>query len=238
MDPFNKVASLNVGGVRYDVAISTLMKYPNSMLAALVSDRWHGTDGNALHDVDDSDKEPLFIDRDGQRFQHILDFLRDGKCWLPFTTPLEALLSDANFFSIPLNASVVEFQHGLQLSGLRETLYEFDHSVEADLRAERDAAFSTAGALRVAELSIAKLMRSGDQISILRASDITSDDDIWVKTAFEPFLSNVHFKNVFTDVVNRRGFALARISIFLDFFLEIKYGKPRDHTLRHRESRH
>eukprot|EP00397_Hematodinium_sp_SG-2012_P046471 GEMP01052512.1.p1 GENE.GEMP01052512.1~~GEMP01052512.1.p1 ORF type:complete len:147 (+),score=35.25 GEMP01052512.1:130-570(+) len=116
MDPFNKVASLNVGGVRYDVAISTLMKYPNSMLAALVSDRWHGTDGNALHDVDDSDKEPLFIDRDGQRFQHILDFLRDGKCWLPFTTPLEALLSDANFFSIPLNASVVEFQHGLQLT--------------------------------------------------------------------------------------------------------------------------
>ena len=63
---------LDVGGTYYSTSLSTLTKYPESMLGVMFSGR---------HDLDTmkSRDGSFFIDRDGARFKYILDYLRDGK---------------------------------------------------------------------------------------------------------------------------------------------------------------
>ena len=65
---FEKVIYLNVGGSRYTTALSTLTKYPNSMLGTMFSGR------HALVQQEDGS---YFIDRDGEAFSHVLSYLRD-----------------------------------------------------------------------------------------------------------------------------------------------------------------
>ena len=57
------------------------------MLARLVSDTWQ-TDPNAT----------VFIDRDGERFKYVLDYLRYGKVSLPITVPKDMFLYDMEFY--------------------------------------------------------------------------------------------------------------------------------------------
>ncbi|XP_067678331.1 BTB/POZ domain-containing protein KCTD7-like isoform X2 [Haliotis asinina] len=64
---FPDVIDLNVGGRHLTTSLSTLRKYPDSMLAAMFSGRYpvtKDTDGR------------FFIDVDGDAFLHILNFLR------------------------------------------------------------------------------------------------------------------------------------------------------------------
>jgi hypothetical protein len=65
----NEIIHFNVGGSLYDVARNTLLKFENTMLANLVSDRWRNGHKDDI----------IFIDRDGDRFKYILDWYRDGK---------------------------------------------------------------------------------------------------------------------------------------------------------------
>eukprot|EP00931_Biecheleriopsis_adriatica_P064623 TRINITY_DN39374_c0_g1_i1.p1 TRINITY_DN39374_c0_g1~~TRINITY_DN39374_c0_g1_i1.p1 ORF type:complete len:319 (+),score=45.62 TRINITY_DN39374_c0_g1_i1:73-1029(+) len=67
-----EVVDLNVGGCRYTTTLSTLCKYPGSKLAELFQG-----DAQRSRDSDGS----ICIDRQGEHFGHILNFLRDG--WIP-----------------------------------------------------------------------------------------------------------------------------------------------------------
>jgi uncharacterized coiled-coil protein SlyX len=62
---------LNVGGVRYETTRITLTRVPHSMLATMFGAR-----------LDMLRRDPkdgsIFLDRDGDRFRLVLDFLRDG----------------------------------------------------------------------------------------------------------------------------------------------------------------
>jgi hypothetical protein len=71
----NEIIHFNVGGTLYDVARETLLKFENTMLATLVSDKWRIS----------RKEEIIFIDRDGERFKYILDWYRDGKINIPKT---------------------------------------------------------------------------------------------------------------------------------------------------------
>jgi hypothetical protein len=62
---------LNVGGVRYDTSRATLTKVPESMLAIMFGARLD----MLRRDPEDGS---IFLDRDGERFGLVLDFLRDG----------------------------------------------------------------------------------------------------------------------------------------------------------------
>jgi hypothetical protein len=62
---------LNVGGVRYDTSRTTLTSVPESMLATMFGARLD----MLRRDPEDGS---IFIDRDGERFGLVLDFLRDG----------------------------------------------------------------------------------------------------------------------------------------------------------------
>lgn len=80
----------NVGGVRYELARSTLLLHPDTMLAVLVSERW-GSEGA---------EEPLFVDRDGQRFQFVLDFYRDGRARVPAEL-FSSVQAEFEYFGLP-----------------------------------------------------------------------------------------------------------------------------------------
>jgi len=66
---FPHIVSLNVGGCHYMTRLSTLCRYPDSMLAAMFSGR---------HQLDQDGNGSYFLDSNGSCFVHILDFLRHG----------------------------------------------------------------------------------------------------------------------------------------------------------------
>lgn len=94
----SSIIQFNVGGKRYDVAENTLMKFEDTMLAKMVSTNWNKG----------SNQEPLFIDRNGERFQYILDWYRDGKITVPMTVATDSVKSDASFFGLPENVIIEE----------------------------------------------------------------------------------------------------------------------------------
>ena len=82
---------LNVGGVRYDVSKSSLDLFPASMLSKLVPDTW-------IEGATDNDTKEVFIDRNGERFQYIMDYIRDGRVELPMSIPRGQFVTDMDYF--------------------------------------------------------------------------------------------------------------------------------------------
>jgi len=82
-----KRVKFNVGGHRYEISHTILMTHPETMLARSASDLWHKN----------PDQE-IFLNGDGERFRYVLDYLRDGEIYLPFTIPKAALVKDLKYF--------------------------------------------------------------------------------------------------------------------------------------------
>lgn len=61
---------LDVGGVHFTTSLTTLMTEPDSMLAAMFSGR---------HELEKDDDGRVFIDRDGELFKYVLQYLREGE---------------------------------------------------------------------------------------------------------------------------------------------------------------
>lgn len=84
--------SLNVGGSVYRTSLSTLRRYPDSMLGAMF--------GGDLPTVRDKQGN-YFIDRDGTLFRYILNFLRTSELTLPCDfKETELLRKEADFYQI------------------------------------------------------------------------------------------------------------------------------------------
>lgn len=99
---WEKVISLNVGGTRFDVSLSTLTQtHPQSMLAVMFSGR---------HDVVWDAKGCVFIDRDPDLFKQVLSFLRVGpEAWKeikPVNDPplMARLRIEFDFFQLPFES--------------------------------------------------------------------------------------------------------------------------------------
>ena len=69
---------------------SLIDSFPNTMLARMVSNEWKNDD--------DDDDEEIFIERDGSKFSLVLDYMRDGKVHLPFTTSKAAMLDELSYY--------------------------------------------------------------------------------------------------------------------------------------------
>jgi len=88
--PTAMVVRFNVGGKRYEVSRSLLEMHPDTMLARSASVQWQ-TDPEV----------EIFIERNGDRFQYVLDYLRDdGRVFVPVTLAREALLADLHYYGI------------------------------------------------------------------------------------------------------------------------------------------
>ena len=93
------IITLNVGGTIYTTSRTTLTRYPSSMLGCMFSDRLPSAMDNHGNFV---------IDRDGNLFRHVLNFLRTSKLTLPENfNEYELLEAEADFYQIPeLNAAL------------------------------------------------------------------------------------------------------------------------------------
>ena len=99
--------SLNVGGVRYTTSLPTLTKYPDSFFGRMFT-----CDGDGLIPSEKDENGAYFIDRDGQLFRHILNFLRNGELSLPRSfDEHKGLRLEADFYQIqPLIAALDDFK--------------------------------------------------------------------------------------------------------------------------------
>jgi hypothetical protein len=92
---------LNIGGFRFETSVQTLRRLPHTFFDAYFSGRYAQdvcTDGS------------IFVDRDGEHFGHILEYMRDGVIWVaepgahPSITLLRALKREFGFYCIELCA--------------------------------------------------------------------------------------------------------------------------------------
>jgi hypothetical protein len=98
----------NIGGQKYEVSRSLLDMHSDSMLARSASKEWNSDNTGEI-----------FMERNGTRFEFVLDYLRDRKVSLPPTVSKVALLDDLEYFGIQNidEASIDEVSHtGLHFS--------------------------------------------------------------------------------------------------------------------------
>ncbi|KAJ1420600.1 BTB/POZ protein [Ochromonadaceae sp. CCMP2298] len=69
---FLPIVKLDVGGVRFTTSLTTLVRFPDTMIGCMFSGR---------HALPKGDDGHFFIDRDGKHFQHILNFLRKPEAY-------------------------------------------------------------------------------------------------------------------------------------------------------------
>ena len=84
-----------VGGMRYEVNQSLLLQFPNTLLARAVSETWNQS-GNSNNSS--STNGPILINRNGERFAYILDYMRDNRINLPITVSKEDIINDLNYY--------------------------------------------------------------------------------------------------------------------------------------------
>lgn len=97
-----------VGGQIYQVSKDLLLQYPNSMLCMAISD-------------DDEYNEPIYIERNGHRFQYVLDYIRDRRIDLPTTISPAAFFRDMEYYGFRCCdhdiycPKELQYLHGMQL---------------------------------------------------------------------------------------------------------------------------
>lgn len=96
----SNVVKLNVGGEIYTTTISTLCKYPDSMIGAM----FNGSLSTSLDEYG-----CVFIDRDGELFKYVLNYLRSSRLALPTDfKDLDQLSVEADFYQITSLIELIE----------------------------------------------------------------------------------------------------------------------------------
>lgn len=104
-DSFETV-TFDVGGKICEISREVIDENPHSVLAHLVCE------------TDDTDLawSPIFIDRDGDVFAQVLNYLRYGRITLPITIPKDVFLQELEFYCIvPEIGTILEDLHTIML---------------------------------------------------------------------------------------------------------------------------
>ena len=116
------IVHLDVGGKIFKTSRSLLEKYKESVLATLVSDK----------------QDIVFIDRSGDIFTHVLDYLRYGSISLPVTVSKDMFLRDLDFYGIvPEDDTVKTYSEGWasRVSNRRQNITSLQLEQNIDLLA-------------------------------------------------------------------------------------------------------
>lgn len=132
---FPNVINLSVGGKKFATRLSTLRKYPDSMIAVMFSGR---------HEVDKDQDNNYFIDRDGTYFHYILNFLRNEEDLPPFSEA-EEVLREAMYYGIEdlvdiLKSSPPMFAEMVVRENIRRKLLVYNFVKDELIRLARDQA--------------------------------------------------------------------------------------------------
>jgi hypothetical protein len=94
---------LNIGGYRFETSVQTLRRLPHTFFDAYFSGRY-------AQDV--CNDGSIFVDRDGEHFGHVLEYMRDGVVSVaepgaqPSVSLLRALKREFGFYSIELSTGL------------------------------------------------------------------------------------------------------------------------------------
>jgi N-acetylneuraminic acid mutarotase len=94
---------LNIGGYRYETSVQTLRRFPHTFFDAYFSGRY-------AQDI--CNDGSIFVDRDGEHFGHVLEYMRDGVVSVaapgahPSVPLLRILKREFGFYCIELHADV------------------------------------------------------------------------------------------------------------------------------------
>ena len=152
---------LNVGGKQYKVSCSLLDMHPNSVLAQIISEQWLS-----------SPNKEVFIERDGERFRFVLDYLKnDGHVFLPMTVPIPLLLADLTFYGIEnVDESKIICKYGIATQHLAHAVSTV-HTVistrtSADVKAEIKALELHCAIVNVAVICANRYLTYGGKLKI------------------------------------------------------------------------
>jgi len=90
MDEGSDIVKLNVGGMHYATTRHTLMTYGENYFSALLSEKYKVV----------KDGDSIFIDRNGELFALVLDYLRTGELFIPKHVERERVMKEFKFFCI------------------------------------------------------------------------------------------------------------------------------------------
>jgi len=96
---------LNVGGRYFEVSLSLIKQAPHcddTMLSRLVSKEWINNTNNG------NPTQAIFIDRDGDIFAHVLNYLRYGSIELPNSIPISMFERELDFYGITIHESSIQ----------------------------------------------------------------------------------------------------------------------------------
>ena len=94
----SKTIKFNVGGSKYEISQALLDRYPSCMLSKICSKTWVQADAETATVKEAA--EEIFIDRNGERFQYVLDYMRDSRVELPLSIPRTQFVADMEYFSL------------------------------------------------------------------------------------------------------------------------------------------
>ena len=101
----NGLIRLNVGGVWYTTTLSTLQTFPDSIFPKMLSQR----DNKKRGSKEDEAKGYYFIDRDGDLFRYILNFMRTEELSLPANfQDMNQLIKEAEFYGLRCLANILK----------------------------------------------------------------------------------------------------------------------------------
>jgi hypothetical protein len=89
----------NVGGKHFEVSRALIEQNPDTMLSKMISEVW-----------EKEPEKPMFIDRDGDMFAHVLNYLRYGSIELSTTIPQAMFKRELDYYGIHLNEFAVQQQ--------------------------------------------------------------------------------------------------------------------------------
>jgi hypothetical protein len=127
---------LNIGGYRYETSVQTLRRVPHTFFDAYFSGRY-------AQDV--CNDGSIFVDRDGEHFGHVLDYMRDGIVSVaspgahPSIPLLRILKREFGFYCIelyaevpaePLQPEVAYMMGGFNGGGTMSSMERYDTSTE------------------------------------------------------------------------------------------------------------
>lgn len=124
--PSENTVTFNVGGHHYQVSRSLLDLEPHCMLTRAASETWCRKTSCGDCCKEDFNSFPpnheheIYIDRNGSRFQYVLDYLRDGRIILPMTECREAIIQELHYFNIGVEEDKVYYSsQGSAVQGLK-----------------------------------------------------------------------------------------------------------------------
>ena len=101
----NNTVKFNVGGRLFEVSRELIDKYPDTVLGTLVADTWK-----------EDPEETVFIDRNGDTFAHVLDFMRYGSIDLPVTIAKSMFDRELGFYGINFQEGAINEESLTQVS--------------------------------------------------------------------------------------------------------------------------